>query len=414
MIFYILIIAFRGLLDVSYIIFVNPVFEYAGFTLDISFLNYSISWGFYLIALPFVNKKIEVVSDYFFITFVLFVLAPLTSLYGLNDWPIQSVITNVFVFISFCFIVRGNLIKPPKIPTIKYGNYLVIGISIVSILFLLIWYPLSGASFNLDLFKVYEFREENEELASFGFLAYFNNWIYQVFTIFAIGYFLNKKKWILVIIIVLVQVVFYGYSAHKSVLFGLILVFGTWYWYRKSNKAFIVPLGLCGIVILSLFLFVFFDEITLGTLFIRRVFYVPAYLTFKYFEFFGSNDKVFWSNSILSQFIDYPYDKSVPLLIGEFIGEPSASANNGFISSGYAHFGYCGIIFYTIFFAFIVKILDSITKQIDVLWLVLAITITPLRAALISSDLFTTLLTHGLILTVFLVLLMRTKKNVCI
>ncbi len=414
MIFYVFLIAFRGLLDVSYIFFVNPIFEYAGFTLDIEFVNYSISWFFYLIALPFIKNKIEVVSDYFILTFVLFVLAPLTSLYGLNDWPIQAVITNFFVFILFYLIVRSNLIKFTKIPTVKNGEYFVIGISILSILFLLVWYPLSGASFNLDLFKVYEFREENEGLASFGFLAYFNNWVYQVFTIFALGYFLNKKKWTWVIIVVLVQVVFYGYSAHKSVLFGIVLVFGTWYWFRKSNKAFIVPLGLCGIVIFSLVLFLLFDEITLGTLFIRRVFYVPAYLTFKYFEFFGSNDKVFWSNSILSQFIDYPYDKSVPLVIGEFIGEPSASANNGFVSSGYAHFGYYGVVFYTILFACVIKIFDGITKQIGVLWLSLAITITPLRAALISSDLFTTLLTHGLILTLFLVLFMRTKKNVCI
>jgi hypothetical protein len=270
---------------------------------------------------------------------------------------------------------------------------------------------LSGASFNLNLTKVYEFRGENAELASVGFLAYFNNWVYQIFSIFSLGYFLNKKKWLIVIFIILAQIVFYGYSAHKSVLFSLGLIFGTWFWFSKSNKAFVVPLGLSVVVLSALFAFTVFSDIIFGSLFIRRVFYVPAYLTFKYFEFFGLNEQVLWSNSILSRFVDYPYDKTVPLLIGEFIGQPSASANNGFISSGYAHFGYYGVLLYTVLFAYIMKVFDNTTKQIGILWLSLAITITPLRAALISSDLFTTLLTHGLIITVFLVLLMRTKKN---
>ena len=145
------------------------------------------------------------------------------------------------------------------------------------------------------------------------------------------------------------------------------------------------------------------------SMFIRRVFFVPAQLSFDYFEFFNKNELVLWSNSILSNVKNYPYQLSIPKLIGEYNGSGS-SANNGFISSGFSHWGYYGVIFYSLLFGLILRILDYASYYGLPIWFVLAMTITPLRDALISSDLFTTLLTHGLLVALFLLLLSIEKK----
>lgn len=402
---------FRCLLDLSYIIFLNPAYEYAGFSLDVNVLNYVLSWFAYVISLLFLRSRIKRVSDYFLMTFVLFVIAPLTSIYGLNDWGAEPVVVTVLSFVLFVFIVRSSLVKVPSAPVVKGGERIAIGGSVALVLFLLIWYVYSGAVFNLNFAKVYEFRRDNAELAAQGVLAYLNGWIYGVFSIFSLAYFLHKKNWMGVVFIVLAQVVFYGFSSHKSVLFSLVIVFGTWYWFSKSDKAYIVPLGLCGIVVFSLVLYFLFDEVVGGSLFIRRVFYVPAYLTYQYFEFFNESAKVVWSNSFLSGYFVYPYELSVPLTIGAYIGQPSASANNGFVSMGFAHLGCWGVFIYTVVFAYVLRVIDVLTKKLGVLWLGLVVTIVPLRAALISTDLLTTLLTHGLFISILLVLLVRNNKN---
>lgn len=399
---------FRLVLDVSYLLFVNQVFEYSGFILDFSGSVYGLSWMIYLSSLLILRARLLVVSDYFFITFVLFIIAPITSLYGLTGWDVEPVAVTVLSFFLFVFIVKSSWVKVPYVPSVRQGDKLALLVSGGMMLFLVGWYFISGAKFNLSFSSVYEFRAENAELSSKGLLAYTNNWTYKVFSIFFISYFLWKRNWLLVALGCLAQVVFYGYSAHKSVLFSLLLVFGIWFWFSRSDKAYVLPLGLIFVFCGSLFFYFTFDHVMLGSMLIRRLFYIPAYLTYQYFDFFSNNQFVYWSNSFLSGFIDYPYDLSVSMMIGQHEGS-GGGANNGYISSGYAHFGYWGVFIYTVIFAFVLRFLDVVTKKTGVLWLSLAVSIIPLRDALISSDLFTTLLTHGLVVIVFLILLI--KKN---
>lgn len=408
MIFYGLMILFRVVLDFSYVYFVNPIFEYRGFDLSFSELSYILSWAMYASVLPFVRQRVVLVSDYFFITFALFVIAPITSLYGLTDWSLEPVVVTLFSFFLFIFLVKNSWVKVPYIPAVRQGAELAVFISGGMMLFLVGWYFISGARFNLSLADVYEFRAENAELAARGILAYSNNWTYKVFSIFFISYFLWRRNWLLALLGCLAQVVFYGYSAHKSVIFSLLLVFGIWFWFSRSNKAYVLPLGLIFVLACSLFFYFALDHVALGSMLVRRVFYVPAYLTYQYFDFFSNNQLVYWSNSFLSGFIDYPYDLSISMTVGEYEGG-GGGANNGYISSGYAHFGYWGVLIYTVIFAIVLRFLDVVTKKAGSLWLSLAVSIVPLRDALISSDLLTTLLTHGLVVIVFLVLLM--KKN---
>lgn len=396
------------ILDASYIIFVYPVYEYEGFYLEFNFASYIISWLLYLCVIPFVSSRIKDVSDYILVSFVMFLIAPLTSLYGLSGRTIWPLIVTIASFLLFKVIVQSNSIKVPKLPLVKDGIKWASGISIVVVLGLVFWYVISGATLNFDLARVYEYRRSNAELTNIGILAYLTNWGYKVFSLFLIALALYKKRYIFLVLLCIVQIIFYGYSAHKSVLFSLPVVFATWAWFSRSDKAYILPLSVILIHILSLVLYLGLDHIVTSSMLIRRVFFVPALLTYHYFDFFAENPFVYWSNSVLSNIVTYPYTMPVPMLIGDYSGS-GASANNGFISSGYGHMGYFGVIIYTVLFAYIIRCFDVFTRRTGALWLSLAITLIPLRDALISSDLFTTLLTHGLLVSIFLVFLIRTK-----
>lgn len=407
---------FRAISDVSYVLFVSDLYRYAGFILDFSFGRYVLSWGVFLVALYGVSHIFYKVSDYFFVSFLLAVISPLSSLCGLSSYDFYPLIVTLFSYLAMRVLQHGNslsgLIPVLKVGSIRYGKSISVFISLLAVFTLVAWYFYSGAYryFNLDLMSVYKYREESAKLASVGFFSYFNGWVYGVFSIFLMCVCLFYRWWLLLLFVFLIQVFFFAVSSHKSVLFYPFIIVGIWWFLEKNRSLSVIPLGFCVIFVLSLFLYIVFDHITVASLFIRRVFFVPALLSMDYFDFFSNNDYVFWSNSILKSVIEYPYTLSIPKTIGVYNGTNS-SANNGYIASGYAHAGVLGVMFYTLVFSIFLKTLDSYTLNSDIpAWLALCMTIVPLRSALISSDLLTSLLTHGLLLSLALIVLFRTSK----
>lgn len=411
--FYILLIVFRLVLDYSYVYFVNPVFFYEGFDLSFNWSNYTLSWFFYLTSFFLVRDSILKPSDYFFITAILAIFSPLTSYFGLNDFSYFPVLLTLISFFSIWFLLKTSLVKPLGFKIHDGGEKIAFNLSVISIFILIFWYILSGAVFyfNLDFSKVYEYRELSSKLASVGPMVYFNGWVYSVFVVYAMAYTLLHKKYYLTVVFLIIQIFFYGVSAHKTVFFTPFLVLSIWWYFRKFNSVIFMVISFSFLVITSVFLYLYNNNIMFGSMFSRRVFFVPAKLTFDYFKFFENNPKVFWSNSVLSWLFDYPYYDRVTKMIG-YENETGASANNGYISSGFSHAGIFGIFIYSYIIAFLLKNLDYFTKFNIPLWFILCLIVTPMRSFLINSDLLTSLLTHGFLIAFFILLLSRNSNKV--
>lgn len=403
---------FRLLLDFAYAYFVSVNFDYQGYLLDFNALAYVVSWALYLSVSFIVSNKFTKVSDYFFVIAVLSFMAPLTSYFGLSDKPVFPVFVSVMSIFVVYFVANFRYVATPKIPRFVHGKGFAVALSTFGVGYLLIWYFLSGAATNINfnLAKVYEFRSENSQLTDVGLLAYLNSWVYQVFTIFLIAYCLWRNKLWLAFFVIAVQVFFFSVSAHKSILFYPFMIFGLWLYFRKHSSMLVVPVLFSIVVLAALCTYFIWGEIFFGSLFIRRVFFVPSWLTYGYFDFFSNNEKLYWSNSILSSFLSYPYQERVTVLVGQHLGS-GGSGNNGFISSGYAHAGVLGVLFYSAVLGYFLKFLDTMAAGAVPLWLALSITIIPLRSALLSSDLFTVFLTHGLLVATVLLILMRVGKR---
>lgn len=414
LIFISFVLIFRGLLEISYVEVISRRFVYDGFFYNFNLLNYLFSWFLFLISLSFINKRLIKVSDYFFITALLAVIAPLTVVYGYDYmrsfFPV--IVTIIVVIIIKVFVsIRIPLISMKSIRTVKHGLAFSVLVSLCFVIFLLMLFSFKGVNFNLNLLDVYDYRSGNKDLVGGGILSYTNNWTYQIFNVFLFSLTLLYKRYFLAIIFFLIQVLFFAGSAHKTILFLPILILGVWFYFRKYKSLIIVPVMFSIVIMLTLSTYFLFDDLIATSMFSRRVFFTPADLTFKYFEFFSSEPFVFWSNSIFSGFIEYPYDLKLTHVIGSYIGKENVGANNGFISSGYAHAGLFGILFYAIILILVLRFLDDTTYRTMPVWFAVSLVIVPIRSILISSDLLTVMLTHGFIVALMLVYFLRRKVN---
>jgi hypothetical protein len=411
-IFVLLVFVFRGLLEISYINVINPVFSYAGFYVNYSYNNYFISWIIFLSGFLFSASRILRVSDYFFIVTFLVIITPMCILYGYDtERSFVPLGVSVGALSIIYFVVNTKSISFRTLPIFKSGLHLVVLVSSLFVLFLILWYTLSGVSLNFNLMEVYDFRSKNRDLAGGRILNYTNGWTYNVFnmTLFAIA--LLARRYVIAVFIFAVQVYFFAASAHKSVLFIPFIILSLFFYFRTTERAAFIPALFSLIVFLTLSSYYLMGDTLASSILVRRIFFIPSSLTFTYFEFFNDNPKVMWSNSVLSSFLEYPYDQgqSMSNVIGNFLGYPEMAANNGFISSGYAHAGLFGVFFYSLILGFILRFLNHITNNLVPLWFALSLCVAPLSSLIISSDLFTVLLTHGFIVALLIIFLVRSK-----
>ena len=400
-------ILFKIILEYTYINFVNPIYAYSGFVLDINFIKYFEGWLIYLLFLSFTPHILEKTSDFIINNLLFAFLTPLLVFYSLSN----AVREHLYIVLGGILIIylfrRGKKIK---LPNIKHGHnyaYLLCFLSVVSTS---LWLVFSGGLnfFNLDLLRVYEFRRDVGEVINTGLMGYLNTWAFKVFGPFLLIIFLRSRMYFFTSLVFLLHLFWFGVSSNKSVLFYPFVVLFVFIWFKNNRGLSIIPISFTLVLSFSYFIFLIFDNNLYGSLFIRRVFFVPSFLTFTYYEFFSNEQFIFWSNSITSKFIEYPYNLNPAKLIGAYLGTDS-HANNSFLSAGYMHAGIVGILFYSIIISLILRLFDSIIYNQKFIWISVAIIIIPIRSMISSADLPTALLTHGVAISLVLTVLYRYK-----
>jgi len=403
-------ILLRLLLEVSYWLFLNPVFAYSGFAIDFNFLKYLESWFIWGVLLAVFPKRLDKASDFLMVYFLFSYLTPLLIFYGLSN-AVREHLFITLVGVSLIIVFRAGRFF--NFPVVKQGRliaYIIIGLGA---LFVTAWMFISGGIqyINFDIKRVYEFRAEVGSLLNQGLMSYINIWATKVFGPLLLAIALWKKKYFFVFMLFGIYFLWFSISSHRAVLFYPFLVTFLWFYFRSTKALVLIPLGMAALVLTSLLVFVTFDVPLLASLFIRRVFFVTSHLTFTYYEFFSQNPLVYWSESITSAFIKYPYPMSSSLVIGEYIGGKS-SANNSFLSTGYMHAGVWGVILYGTLAGLIFRLIDSLANKGLPQWLAVASVLIPAQGLMNSTDLPTALLTHGLGIAILLLFLLRRSVNI--
>ena len=390
------IILFKIVLDYSYISFVAPYYEYMGFYMDFNLIKYFEGWIVYLILFLLLSRHREHVLYMTLLISFLLLIVPTISLYAFKNEPSEFFYSMILPYAGMLLVITTKRIQLYYFP---HGKEIAIGLSvfIVFIVFIHYFLTVGVGHINFKLSEVYELRRSNYGIASnAGIFGYLNPWATKVFSIFLIAITLLHRKYLLVIFLIIVQVLLFGFSGHKAVLFSLILLVGLYLFDKVKYHSTIIIYSVLGIVTLVLIYFYIFQELLLPSILIRRAFFVPADLNYVYFDYFSSHDYIYWSNSILKNIFTYPYEVSPVLVIGDYLGYPEMAANTGIFGSGYMHLGIIGIILYM----FIIAIVINLIQQFSMLpsWIINAVMLMPFLSILSSSDLPTALLTHGLLM----------------
>lgn len=407
------IFIFRILLDFSFMLYLDPIYYYSGFEIEFNIFKYVLSFLFtYMILrlIPFEAKSVSgIITQFFFVS----VYIPFGSFFAMtNDsytWFFYFTVFWAIVFVVQRIDFNWKMIRSAAS---RSNSTLAIYIAWISFLIFALIFIYADLKFNFSLLDVYDLREENPT-GVIPFSGYIINWLGKIFLPFLLIYSIVSQRrylnWMSLGISLLILLLF-SITGHKSYLMMIPAVVGT-IWLINTTNFFLNLIKVFTIITaISLFVFVFFDEQLLISLFVRRTLYVPAQISFYYFDFF-QNNPIYLSNSVLEPFFDYSYDHSPPHLIADhYFNKPEMSANNGIVADGYSHFGFFGLFIWALFFSLLLKVLDWLAygKNKFIIW---TLALLGLRV-FIGGGLLTGLLTHGVLLILILSFLLPNENRI--
>jgi len=393
-----LLLVFKALLDVVYILFVHRYYGYSGFSMQLDGLKLVES---YLLLIPlfvFLPRGEGRISAVGIKLLFIMMVVPTLSLYAMKNE------SRVFM----CLLIGGfwltqltvQILPRLRIARVKKSSSaLYLGLGVVSLLVYVALFTVRGMptlrSLNLSL--VYEVRSAFvHDLPRI--LGYLVPWQANVINSFLIAFAWYQRRYFGMGVVLVLQLLLFLFTGAKSFLLAPVLVLFLAYAVRKKR---FFELSLKGFITATSFSFVVHalgGSIVLPSLFIRRLFFVPAQNYFYYYDFFSHHQLMYLSHSILNPFFDNPYGMRVTNMIGSlYYGQPATSVNTGYLADAYMNFGALGVVIFSVFLGVFLVMLDSLTKKTDTA-IAMAVIAVPLTA-LVNSGFFTTLLTQGFLLS---------------
>lgn len=394
---------------------VVPVYGYTGFSININYQNLFLSIIYILTIIMLIIINSNKIKILFLNMLIMQSVIPMLCLYSFTN---EFAKFDNFVFMVFCSTMLISIILLVKIKSGKMHLNSKIKTKLNIILLILILITLARyiinngfKIFNLNFAKVYDYRLVLRETMA-GYMAYIDGWVYKIFNPTCIALALHYKQKILFVLFMSMQILLYGFSSHKSVLFTGFVVVVFYYTtpYILKNKYNILKMAifanLIGIILWKTSVTGYFCAIY------NRLLFTPARINYYYYEYFSKNGFDWFRQSFLRKFTQSNYELLLPRLIGlEYYGNAQTNANTGFLGSGYAQGGFFVVIIYSLLVAVLIIIISSIAKRLSTR-LVLSISIFPILSLFISGDLPSSLLTGGIIIMIIILYLLSFERTI--
>lgn len=407
--------AYFALLLAIYLTTLSTGYSYQGFVNHFRTENLLVAVACLFFVFSFTRAR-QTPSDLFVALTSLFVTIPALVLFVGAGLP--------FVFPAIVLLGAGLIAAGSRIfrfPALQTGIF-TLGqlrqvLFLISAAIALAVFSLGGHKhLNVNLAAVYSIRED-AALSLPGFFAYLNSATTKVIIPFALAIALHQRRWTICLMLAGISILFFAMTAHKSPLFYPLAVAIIYFLYKRGDTAVntlkftIITLSICWI---DGVLFLSNSESYFGWLFslgVRRMLMIPALANWDFIQFFQHGNFIYWAESKLTLgLIRSPFDDRIVNIIGEeFFGNADMSANTGWIGSGYANAGLLGVAIYSIFIGAFFALIDSYSSRSDPS-LLAATFFLLVFTMLSSSDLVTMLLTHGLLMSIVILISMRKVK----
>ncbi|MFT6845601.1 MAG: hypothetical protein ACJAUV_001798 [Flavobacteriales bacterium] len=397
-------------------VYKNFVFEYfhsTGFDFSFSIQKYALGVASITLILGlFYYKQLKPLTYFIGFLVILFLAIPSIVLYQFTSYSI---------LIPLCFIVFQAIIglssfKFEKLISKVQKNVKSFNHWFLLILALLMFVPFVNyyaINFDLDLFKfgsrVYEIRSAIQDSGSV-LTSYLFSPLAGVLLPFMLAYGIDKKKYYVSGLAILLMIVMYLMLPHKSIFFSIpvVLFFGV------IKGSIIRKMNIFIVFILIAFIttrihsscYTDGEKMMPESLLVRRTFFVPALLTGVYFKEY-KDKPVYLGHSIFKSFVDYPYDREPTKYIGkQFYESEETNANTGIVGDGYMNFGLLGSLFYLLVFSMIIAFLEAFNVKSTYLGIFVLLVL-----LFQNGSLSTIVLTHGLWMYFALFTLFITNKS---
>nr|WP_320191932.1 hypothetical protein [uncultured Desulfobacter sp.] len=339
--------------------------------------------------------------------FILTAYIPMLTLFAMKDE------SRLFLYwVSVYWLIIFVIVRLPNISFVRlYESKFILYLCSLVILFLTCFFMIRyvGFSFNLNLARVYEVREQFSA-ESIPIVGYLFKWACYVIIPFLFSLFWIQKRWIALGCIVALQIFMFSGTGNKTFLFSLVWVVALMWALKKDLPLIYLTMGFSFIVIAGVLSYICIGDVWVSSLFTRRTLLAQPMQYFFYHDFFSQHPFVHLSgHSFFKAFSNYPYDMSPAKMIGSiYYGNPENNANTGLVGDAFMNFGFLGLIMWSMVTGMMMKLIDSLSEGMDIR--VAASVIAMPIITLTNSALLTNLLTHGLAVAL-LVLYFATKSS---
>lgn len=411
-----------GLLVLHIVYFVLLLWIYTTYIIDIyGYYGYINAFNInkmiispFVIAASFVFLRNNGLPSYFFLNVIIAsTITPALVMFSGSDLPLSFIVVIWFAFAILAVVARYSKLRMVEVRVIG-AKIMMYWLAVLSLLLIATIFAFGGGRFiNFDLSLVYEFRRDAAANlpAIFGYLiAGFPKAIFPAGIVLSLLY----RKWVLLLVFIFCDVMIFALASSKGTLFVPVVVIFAYWFSRYRRLSHLTMLGLIMVVIVGGLDFYLgragFGGIAgwFGDLFVRRALLANVLITWVYYNFFSGNPYAYWANSKFTfGLVNNPYDLDIPELIGrEVFGRPDMHANTGWIGSGMANAGYFGIVLYSVLIGLLLSLLDAYAKKLPPSVVVPLFLFTVLTATA-GSDFSSLFLTHGLLMLLILVVLLK-------
>ncbi len=215
---------------------------------------------------------------------------------------------------------------------------------------------------------------------------------------------IQTRRWILVAIGILGQALIFSDTGYKTVLFSVpaLILFAVLYFRRPEPRASILLFGATFVIAVAAAIDGLQHSAIWTSLFSRRFLLTPGMLTSAYVSFFQSHPQTHLSYSILSRWVQYPYQLKPPNVIGEWLANaPTTAMNANLFADGFENFGWFGLVGAGAVLLIYIRALDRAAAGIPASATAL-ILIMP-AISLSNASILTSMFSHGLVIAFVLI-----------
>ena len=252
----------------------------------------------------------------------------------------------------------------------------------------------------LSFKSIYSLREEENVT---GIAGYLKNWVPKVLFPLLFGYFVIKKKWLLLITTIIFEVLLYMSFGNKA--FLLCVGWAIICYFANNKRYFPVWISIILLVIVSMSGLASYFNIThsLRDAIPYRLLFVPSQIQFQYYDYFSVNEKMFFAEGWIGKLFGLvnPYGEDVAFMIHR-INSPTGGvshSNTCFLADAYYNIGFFGMLLISFLSGLFLSLYNRFTRIPSTLVLV---SVSYILFSFADTGFQTTLVTGGMLMNFIL------------